>query len=430
MNSPSDPSPRRRLKILLSEGSSTSARQTLYALGRLGHAIDVCDSQRLALCRFSRYVRRWHRCPPFASNPADYLRFITCRLSERRYDVLFPVHDQVLLFSRFREDLRRRVGLAVADFDSMRTVLNKASFTRLLRQLKLPQPETAIVPGVNELDQDWDFPCFVKLSHGTAGRGVWKVRDSRELQRAIADIRALDSKSQQAELLVQQPAEGDLCVAQTVFQHGQLAAFHGYRAREFGAGGSAVARESVSHAVVREQVARLGAHLNWHGAMHLEYFYDPSRGEPSYIDANPRIGETMNATLSGVNLCDALLRVSLDEPVDPPLQPQTGLRTHAVITRLLGVAEDGKGRGELLRELLRAWRRSGIYRNSQEELTRTREDVLSLIPAAAVAVQLLVAPRSARKLIQGAVGNYGLNETGVHKIEELPADLLADIEQI
>ena len=35
----------------------------------------------------------------------------------------------------------------------------------------------------------------------------------------------------------------------------------------------------------------------------------------------------------------------------------------------------------------------------------------------------------ARKLIQGAVGNYGLNETGVHKIEQLPADLLADVER-
>ena len=259
MNSHSDPSQRRRLKILLSEGSSTSARQTLYALGRHRHAIDVCDSQRLALCRFSRYVRRWHRCPPFAVNPAEYLRFLTRRLGVRRYDVLFPVHDQVLLFSRFREDLRRRVGLAVADFDSLRTVLNKAAFTRLLRQLKLPQPETVIVPGVNELDQDWDFPCFIKLSHGTAGQGVWKVQDDRELQRAIADIRALDGKSQQAELLVQQPAEGCLCVAQTVFQHGKLAALHGYRARAFGAGGSPVARESVSHSVVREQVARLGS---------------------------------------------------------------------------------------------------------------------------------------------------------------------------
>ena len=63
-----------------------------------------------------------------------------------------------------------------------------------------------------------------------------------------------------------------------------------------------------------------------------------------------------------------------------------------------------------------------MYRNSQEELTRTHEDVLSLIPAMAVAVQLLFSPRSARRLIQRAVGNYGLNETGVHKIEALPAN--------
>ena len=32
------------MKILFSEGSSTSARQSLYALGPLGHVIDVCTA--------------------------------------------------------------------------------------------------------------------------------------------------------------------------------------------------------------------------------------------------------------------------------------------------------------------------------------------------------------------------------------------------
>jgi hypothetical protein len=110
----------RQLKILLSEGSSTSARQTLYALAPLRHVIDVCDSQQFALCRFSRYVRRWRGCPALSADPTGYLQCVLDQLKEVRYDVLFPVHDQVYLFAKFRDALRRRVGLAVPEFDKAR----------------------------------------------------------------------------------------------------------------------------------------------------------------------------------------------------------------------------------------------------------------------------------------------------------------------
>src|SRR5947207_3313529 len=89
-----------QMKILFSEGSSTSARQSLYALGPLDHTIDICDSQQLGMCRFSRYVRSWRRGPSFGRKPAEYLRFVLECLDEEHYDVLFPAHDQVYLFSR------------------------------------------------------------------------------------------------------------------------------------------------------------------------------------------------------------------------------------------------------------------------------------------------------------------------------------------
>src|SRR5215470_11456352 len=104
---------RARLKILLTEGSSLSARHTLSALGPLGHTIDVCDPRPpMCLARFSRYTRRLHRCPPFAGDPAGYLEFILAQLRSQRYDVLFPVHDQAFLLSRYRDDLVKLTGLA------------------------------------------------------------------------------------------------------------------------------------------------------------------------------------------------------------------------------------------------------------------------------------------------------------------------------
>jgi predicted ATP-grasp superfamily ATP-dependent carboligase len=418
------------LKILLSEGSSTSARQTLYGLAPLKHAIDVCDPQRLALCRFSRYVRRWHRGPSFAADPAGYLRFVLDLLRVGRYDVLFPVHDQVYLFSRFRDALRGRVGLAVPDFDAVRQVQSKVAFYGLLKRLDIPQPQTVIVPSIEELQRggSWPYPCWVKRDVATAARGVWHVRAAEDLPSVVAKMRALSAQIDQPPrdggIVVQQPAVGEFCVAQAVFQHGRLIAIHCYRARAIGAGGSAYARESASHPQAIEHLRRLGAHLRWHGALHAEYFHDPANGSVSFIEANPRIGETVNALFSGVNLCDALLRVSLDETVESWPASKPGVRTHALVTSLLGIAERGQGRGALLAEIYRAWRRRGVYHGSEDELTRPRDDYLSAVPAVAVALELLADPRRASRLIQGAVNHYALSLHTARAIDELPADFL------
>lgn len=406
-------------RVLLTEGSSTSARQTLYALGRLGCVIEVLDSQRLCLGRFSRLVRRVYQSPSFGREPLAYLEFLKDRLQRERYDVLFPTHDQVYLLARCREQLRPLVGLAVPEFASIEQVQNKAAFARLMTELNLPHPATSIVRGVTELRAISAFPCYVKLPFSTAGQGVWRVDGSEELQRVMADITA---QTELLELVVQQPVEGAWCVAQGVFSHGQLVGSHCYRSRALGVGGSAQAREGVSHPLVVQHFAELGKHLGWHGAMHLEYFFEEATGQPTYIEANPRIGETMNATLSGVNLCELLLRVSLEgqtllaRSASEAIRP---MRTHSVLMSLLALAEQGAGRTALVAELLRAWRHREIYADSQDELIRPSEDSLSLIPATAVVLQLLANPASAGRLIRGTVENYSLNRDTVEQIRRL-----------
>ena len=81
-----------RLSILLSEGASTSAREAVTALGLRGHHIEVVDPQPFCLARFSRFVRRVHRCPPLASDPEGYRDFVLGLLASRRFDVLVPIH--------------------------------------------------------------------------------------------------------------------------------------------------------------------------------------------------------------------------------------------------------------------------------------------------------------------------------------------------
>jgi predicted ATP-grasp superfamily ATP-dependent carboligase len=412
-----DSSPKKSLGVLLTEASSTSARQALYALGRLGYRVDIVNPQPFCLGRFSRYVRAWYRCPPFAAEPAAYMRTLLSRLRSGRYDVLIPVHDQVYLLARFRDELERYVAVALPPLAALEQVQSKATFLKLLDALSLPYPATTVVQSTEELRRPWSFPCYVKLAYGTAGTGVWYIRDQADMDRLISELKA--GEPQHEDILVQQPAQGVFRVTQAVFQRGRLIAAHSYQARALGVGGSARCRESIAQPVVEQRLRDLGSALGWHGALHIEYFYDETSGQSTYIDANPRIGETLNATLSGTNLCDLLAQVSLGRALEPAPPSRIGVRTHSLLNSLLAAAEQGHGRRALLRHVWEAWSKRGLYQASQDELSRLVEDWLSTIPLAVVLLRLFAAPGLAPRIIREAVHNYGLTAAGAAKIREL-----------
>jgi len=139
------------LRVLVSEGSSTSSREAVTILGLSGHHVEVCDPSPWCLARFSRFVRKLHRCPPLRDDPAGYLAFIETLLASGRFDVLLPTHEQGFLFARVEGRLRGKVALASPGFDSYRMAHSKAGFSRLLSELGLPQPATSIVQSERDL---------------------------------------------------------------------------------------------------------------------------------------------------------------------------------------------------------------------------------------------------------------------------------------
>src|SRR5271154_4727383 len=139
------------LRVLLSEGSSTSAREAITILGLAGHIVEICDPSPWCLARFSRFVRKFHRCPGLRDDPAGYLAFVEQLLGARHFDVLLPTHEQGFLFARVRERLADKVGLALPGFASYRIAHGKAGFSRLIEEMRLPQPRTQIVRSEHEL---------------------------------------------------------------------------------------------------------------------------------------------------------------------------------------------------------------------------------------------------------------------------------------
>lgn len=408
--------PLRPLRILIPEGSSTSAREAVTILGLAGHHVEICDPSPWSLARYSRFVRKFHRCPGLRRDPAGFLAFVESLIASGRFDVLLPTHEQGLLFAKVPDRLKGRVAVALPSFESYRTAHGKAGFSRVLARLDLPQPPTRILKSQSEPRGVTHFPAVVKASVGTASRGIHFVRNESEL---AAALQAIDAGGAFDEVLVQDMIPGTTEKAQSVFCRGRLVGFHAYRQVAPGVGGGEAVKQSVRRPLVASFLERLGAELSWHGGLSVDYIMPDDGGAPRLIDCNPRLVEPFNAWAAGTDLVTQLLRVSLGEEPAPLPESRDGVLTHLAMQGLLGLAARGGSRIAIAREFGRILDHSGPYAASTEELTPLAHDRFSALPLLMTLALLLAAPSSAAKLARGGFGEHLLDVRSIREIERL-----------
>ena len=396
------------MRVLLSDGSGLTARQAATQLGSCGHAVHVLSPDPICLARWTRRVRRVHRVPAYSAGPLPWLAAALRVYRRTGMDVLLPTQEQVAVLAA-RADLVRAAGVrtVVPSFAALAQVQDKISAAGTLAAAGLPQPEHAVLRTPEEAAA-WDrFPAFYKLPIGTATTGVQRVSDAAEAARAVT---AAAGAFQLGGLLAQQPAAGPLVMVQGVFAAGELIACHAnLRVRE-GTGGGSSHKRSLDLPAAREDLARLGRHLGWHGALSADAIRtgDGLR----YIDINPRLVEPANARRAGVDLVGPLLELAAGGT--PPAQPagRPDVLTHQLLLAILGAAQRTGRRGPVAAELLAAARQAGSYRGSSEELTPVAGDPLAGVPVAMAAVATLVRPAAWQWFVGGSVQNYSISPEG------------------
>ncbi|MCB2177617.1 MAG: carbamoyl-phosphate-synthetase [Actinomycetales bacterium] len=414
-----------RPRILLSEGSSTNARETITALGLAGYRVDVCDPNPACLARFSRFVRRVHRCPVSGRDPVGYLRAVSRLLAEHRYDVLLPVNEQAYLFAWARDELEPLTGLAVADFAAFRRVQTKTAFLGLLDELGLAHPATAIVHDRAQLTAaltELGSHCWVKTAEGTASVGVWRVQaaDAGRLWEAPGFVEELHGPHG---VLVQANATGAFEQAHALFDRGRLVALRTDRRLVEGINGGPALKVGVHRPAVGDDLRRLGSALGWHGGFSVDYFWDEATGRAAYIDPNPRLTEPMNALVNGANLAELQVRLSLGEQLPSVADGTRSARSHGLIHAVLGAAADGGGRRGVLATAGRVFVQRGEYAGSREGLTPPRADPPSALATAYVVGRLVLDPARAQRMATGTIASYSLGNAVTALASATPAAL-------
>jgi len=388
------------VRVLLTDGSGLTARQTANRLSALGHHVEALTPDPLCLCRFTGHVRRIRRVPAYGPDPGRWLDAALAVYEAGHFDVLFPTQEQVAVLAAAPQRLRHGgVATAVPPFAALSAVQDKVSAFTTLTRLGVPQPPTAIDPA------GWtQFPAYVKEPIGTASLGVRRVTSVEELSRATLGRR----------VIVQAAVDGPLAMCQSVFDRGSLVAFHANQRTGEGANGGASHKRSIALPEARAGLEVLGADLAWHGALSADVIV--SDAGPMFIDINPRLVEPENARHAGVDLVGAMLDVACGNTPAPPAEATTGVATHQLLLAVLGAAQERHGRRAVARELLAAWRRAGPYAVSVEELTPAAHDALALVPLALASFATIVRPATSSWFSSGSIENYALTPAGWEQI--------------
>jgi len=401
--------------VLLSDGAGLTARQCATVLDRAGHRVEALSPGGLCLARMTRHVRRVHRVPAIGRDPFGWLDAALAIAARQGADVLLPVQEQVAVMSLARERIEAAgLATAVPDFGALAQVQDKVSAHRTLARVGLPQPPAVVATTAAELEDatELGLPAFAKTPIGTASAGVRRVSSREALRQLAADYerRGLFGAGG---ILVQQAVPGPLAMVQSVFARGEMAACHACQRVHEGASGGASHKLGLDLPEVREQMARLGAALDWHGGLSADVILGPDG--PAFIDINPRLVEPVNALDSGVDLVRAMLEVACSGRSRPQPPGRPGVRTHQLLVAIVGAARDGGRRG-IARELRDGLLHRGEYRGSREELTPRGGDLLAGLPVAFTALATLARPAAWQDLAGGSTGSYSLTPAAWEKL--------------
>ena len=301
----------------------------LRSLGRLRIAVYVCDSEPWSPSAFSRYCREAFRIPITDCASGELLSNLV-RVARQigRSAILLPTTDEMSVFvAEHRNELQRWFLFPSQDPALVRSMASKRSMHELAKRYGVPTADSYFPQSRAELVRfaaRITYPAILKGINvmklwRAVGKRMFVVHSPAELLEHYDSV----PESEKCNLLLQEYIPGG---DDTVWM------FNGYfdRNSECLAGYTAkklrqcpvncgVASLAVSEAneVVGTEAKRLMALLGYHGAVDIDYKFDPRDGKYKILDVNPRIGASFRVCVSdnGMDVARALYLNLTGQPV-------------------------------------------------------------------------------------------------------------------
>lgn len=265
------------------------------------HGISVCVMDTgICLAQFSRYVRRFLKCPP-TSDGAGFVDFLLQLAVNANLSgcVLFPSDDEcVRIFAQHRERLSEHYLVTTPPWDVVQFVYDKRLTHRLATEQGVPVPETYNPGRVDDLvSLNLDFPVVLKPAISTHLSSVTKKKAYRanDMQELVSFYEMMAAIMDPSEILIQELIPGraeNLFSFVGFFKDGvTVAGMSARRPRqhpmEFGRASTFV--ETVNVPELERLATQLLQGIAYSGLAEVEFMYDQKDERFELLEVNPRI---------------------------------------------------------------------------------------------------------------------------------------------
>lgn len=265
------------------------------SLGELGIPVYVLDVNP-CLAQFSRYCKRFFRCPPFSSDGfADFLVKLAIEENLKGWLIMASNDHIVEQLSRNRDRLEPYYNFLVPRSDTLERIIDKSLLLQEAEKCSVHIPRTYRVRE-SLLPEDISFPALVK---GCKGLSFYKathkkaiqVNDREDLRRTITLLSQwMDSTDYLVQELVESKVQ-DHTLSFTCFAvDGEIKAqWMGEKLREHPIKyGTATFAQSMFSGPALQEAAPLIRQLAYTGVCEIEFIKDKNDGLYKLIEINPR----------------------------------------------------------------------------------------------------------------------------------------------
>jgi predicted ATP-grasp superfamily ATP-dependent carboligase len=300
--------------VLVLDGHSRAALETLQSLGRAGTQVDLAAETQDCLAMRSRYISRKLQ-QPSPERAADFRAWLRAQDKLRNYGLIVPATETSLLGLRQLDEndpLRRKA--VIAGDKALDVALDKEKTWQLAHQLGVSAPRGVLISTLSDIGSVQQFPVVLKPTHSKV------MVDGTLRTLAVAIVKNESERQEQLQRLLphtqvqqQEYIQGSGVGVEFLFKRGKkIWRFAHERVHEYPlTGGASSYRRSIDPPVALLQDAeRLLTALHWHGVAMVEFKID-AKGQHWLMEINPRLWGSLALSIdAGVDFPLGLLQIA------------------------------------------------------------------------------------------------------------------------
>jgi carbamoyl-phosphate synthase large subunit len=309
-------------KVLVTYGWCRTSYVAVKSLSRAGFEVYVCDSNTMAMSRFSRYTTGFFKVSPPFENPTQYYKDIANLCEKHKIDYVLPVHEEGVFLKNKSVDSTFYKKVVYSEKKNIEKALDKFEIMNIASDAGLNVPKTYHISShaeaihtIESLLQTFGS-VIIKPRWGNSGKGVHLIQNLNDAEIALEQYYAAYKNSNSPFPLVQEYVKGSIYGACFLAIEGEIKYFFGekYIRSKSNGMGTSVLREPCHWQQLEAEARKLVSSLNWDGLGHLDFIGD-GKTHIHFLEMNPRLwGGIHNSIANGFDFPAAIIAYADNQP--------------------------------------------------------------------------------------------------------------------